>query len=178
MPSLRLMTEADRDLVLEWRNRPEVRHYMYTCREITAEEHRRWFDEATRDAARRLLMSVNEDDSPIGVVTFSGIDFASKVATWGLYTGPAAAPGSGSQMGLLALSYAFGPLGLEKLNSEVLDFNTRSLDFHRKLGFRVAEIMAGHYVRDGRRYDVYRLEHSREAWLEQVGRTAQWGAGR
>ncbi|WP_230714510.1 GNAT family N-acetyltransferase [Marinobacter shengliensis] len=53
--SLRPMTESDLEQVLQWRNHPEVRRYMYTTHEIRLEEHSKWFMNATTNPAIELL---------------------------------------------------------------------------------------------------------------------------
>src|SRR5690606_7378254 len=52
---LRRLTADDLPLVLSWRNHPDVRRFMYTRHEISAEEHARWFAEAEADPSRHLL---------------------------------------------------------------------------------------------------------------------------
>ena len=44
MIALRPMRPDDRNIVRDWRNLPTVAQYMYTDREIAAEEHALWFD--------------------------------------------------------------------------------------------------------------------------------------
>jgi UDP-4-amino-4,6-dideoxy-N-acetyl-beta-L-altrosamine N-acetyltransferase len=162
------MSDEDLDLVLTWRNSPRVRENMYTNHVITTEEHQRWFEKASRDPSKRLLMCVDESGIAVGVVTFSDIDPLHKTATWGFYSGESDRRGVGSEMGRLALDFAFENLGLEKLNGEVLGFNMPSVDFHRKHGFRVEGIFRAQYIRDGVAHDVYRLAHFRRDWLEHV----------
>lgn len=165
---LRAMLDSDLECVLDWRNRPEIRNNMYTNHVISVEEHARWFAGASRDPTKRLLMCIDDDGVPVGVVTFSNIDVRQRSATWGFYSGDTTRRGVGSAMELLALDYAFVDLGLEKLNGEVLSFNMPVVEFHRKYGFRVEGIFRSHYERDGTRYDVYRIAHFRKAWLDHV----------
>jgi UDP-4-amino-4,6-dideoxy-N-acetyl-beta-L-altrosamine N-acetyltransferase len=167
MYELRPMSDQDLELVLSWRNDPRVRDNMYTNHVITGKEHQLWFDAASRDPSKRLLMCVDESGVPVGVVTFSDIDQVQKRATWAFYSG-SDRRGIGSEMERLALDYAFGDLGLEKLNCEVISFNMPVIEFHRKYGFRVEGIFRSQYRRDGAVYDVYRLAHFRKAWLDHV----------
>jgi UDP-4-amino-4,6-dideoxy-N-acetyl-beta-L-altrosamine N-acetyltransferase len=165
---LRPIEAADCDRVLEWRNDPRVRVNMYTHHEIMPDEHRKWFEAARSDASRRLLMCEDEQGAPLGVVIFSEINPTHGTATWAFYSGSNARRGVGSEMELLALDYAFGELGLEKLNCEVLSFNMPVVEFHRKHGFRIEGIFRSQYVRDGVRHDIYRLAHFRNAWMKRA----------
>jgi len=168
MYKLSPMSHSDLDLVLTWRNDPRVRNNMYTNHIITEEEHRSWFEKASRDPSKRLLMCLDESDEPVGVIAFSDIDQAHKRATWAFYSGESSRRGVGSEMERLALDFAFENLGLEKLNCEVISFNMPVIEFHRKYGFRVEGIFRDQYSRDGATYDVYRLAHFRKVWLEHV----------
>lgn len=168
MYSLRAINATDKDLVLEWRNRPEIRVNMYTSHLISKVEHERWFCAAMVDQSKRLLMCVDDNDEPVGVIIFSDINVEHRTATWAFYSGNVGRRGVGSAMEVLALDYAFGELALEKLNCEVLSFNMPVVDFHRKHGFRIEGVFRSHYVRDGGRHDVYRLALFRKSWLEYV----------
>jgi UDP-4-amino-4,6-dideoxy-N-acetyl-beta-L-altrosamine N-acetyltransferase len=168
MYKLNPISYEDLDLVLTWRNSPRVRENMYTNHLITAEEHRRWFEKASHDPSKRLLMCVDESGIAVGVIAFSDIDPLHKRATWAFYSGESGRRGVGSEMERLALDFAFENLGLEKLNCEVLSFNMPVVDFHRKHGFRIEGIFRAQYTRDGIAHDVYRLAHFRRDWLEHV----------
>ncbi len=61
---IRQMVESDLEYVLTWRNHPSIRDYMLTQHEITAKEHRLWFNRASADSDRRLLIL---DDSSVSL---------------------------------------------------------------------------------------------------------------
>ena len=168
MYSLKPMSSRHLDLVLAWRNDPRVRTNMYTNRVITRDEHQHWFDEASRDPSKRLLMCVGDSDQPVGVIVFSEIDLLHRRATWAFYSGDSGRRKVGTAMERLALDYAFENLELEKLNCEVLSFNLSVVEFHRKHGFRIEGIFRAQYHREGVYYDVYRLAIFRIDWLEHV----------
>jgi UDP-4-amino-4,6-dideoxy-N-acetyl-beta-L-altrosamine N-acetyltransferase len=120
-------------MVLAWRNRPEVRSAMLTQHEIRLDEHRQWFEHASLDPTRCLLIA-EEAGQPLGYVHFSGVA-AGGVSAWGFYTAAGAPPGSGSRLGRAALDHAFNVRGVRKVCAQVLATNVASLRFHRKLGF-------------------------------------------
>ena len=131
---VREMTKQDLDLVLQWRNHIDVRRFMFNQKKIILEEHLSWFERVSIDSRRyQLIFEVNS--VPSGVISFSLHDTVT-VADWGFYLAPEAAKGSGRQLGLAALSYAFRKLGLHKVCAEALAFNDRSINFHLSLGFK------------------------------------------
>lgn len=146
---LRPMRSGDLARVLEWRNHPDVRQYMYTRHEISPEEHAQWF--ARNSEAPGVWLLIYEIDSdPLGFVNFSSTRCA-QVADWGFYLAPDAESGTGRSLGAAAVHYAFEDLELHKLCGQALDFNERSIRFHERLGFaREGVLREQHY--DGARY--------------------------
>jgi UDP-4-amino-4,6-dideoxy-N-acetyl-beta-L-altrosamine N-acetyltransferase len=131
---VRKMTEQDLDLVLQWRNHIDVRRFMFNQKKIALEEHRSWFERVSQDSSRhQLIFEINS--VPSGMINFSLHETAT-VADWGFYLAPDVAKGSGRQLGLVALDFAFGRLGLHKVCGEALAFNKRSTNFHLSLGFK------------------------------------------
>ncbi len=166
---LRPIGEADLAQILEWRNSPEVRVFMYTSREISQAEHGAWFERLQHDASRRTWI-FEADGEPMGVVNLTRIDAASGEAHWGFYVRPGAPKGSGIRLGRLALAEAFGQLGLTRLIGEVLASNEASLRFHRKLGFEQESILEEHHHDGDTAHDVHVFSLTRAAWL--CGRAA------
>ena len=114
---MRRMTSDDLDMVRGWRNHIEVRRYMYTQHEIGADEHLRWFERASTDPRKHLLVFESERE-PCGFVSFSLI--SATVADWGFYLAPDAPKGSGLQLGQAALTYAFHEQAWHKVCGHVL----------------------------------------------------------
>lgn len=146
------MRRDDLAQVLAWRNHAEVRRYMVTQHLITADEHARWFDAASQDASRRLLVA-ESDQRPFGFVQFSGVA-PGAVAHWGFYAAPDAARGSGRAMGKAALTLAFGELALHKVCGQALAFNDASIRFHEKLGFRREGVLRQQQLLEATWHDV------------------------
>lgn len=146
---LRLMTIDDLEQVLAWRNHPEIRRYMYTQHEIALAEHADWFDRARQQSGRYLLI-LEVDKVRQGFVNL----YESKpggVADWGFYIAPDAPKGTGQRLGRYLLQYAFGELGLHKVCGQALGFNTRSIQFHQRLGFTQEGVLRDQH-HDGQQY--------------------------
>ncbi|WP_256222705.1 UDP-4-amino-4,6-dideoxy-N-acetyl-beta-L-altrosamine N-acetyltransferase [Pseudomonas sp. Pf153] len=132
--SVRTMTTDDLQAVLAWRNHPDIRRYMYTQHEISLEEHCAWFNRASSDPNKHLLIFEMNGISR-GFINFTEHP-SSRVADWGFYVAPRAEKGTGRQLGEAALEYAFHFLNLHKVCGQALNFNERSIRFHRSLGFQ------------------------------------------
>lgn len=146
---IRPMTQSDLEQILAWRNDPEVRRYMYTQHEISLDEHTRWFERASQDASRHLLV-FESDGVPLGFINIHQITTGG-VADWGFYAAPDAPKGTGRQLGQAVQHYVFVQAGLHKLCGQALAYNERSIRFHQNLGFRHEGILREQHF-DGQIY--------------------------
>lgn len=176
--TLRPMTDSDLEMVLEWRNAPNVRKNMYTQQVISLDEHRKWWA-GIKGKSSNIYLIFEAEGVPTGLVYFTNIERDHDTAVWGFYTGPSAPKGSGSVLGLCALDHAFGDLVLNKLCAEVLAYNTISLGFHKKIGFQEEDFLKDQKKIDGAFVDVYRLAIFADDWqrkrpqlLEKLSRRA------
>lgn len=62
---VRPLTPHDLPLILDWRNHADVRRYMFSQHEISVAEHAQWFESASRDTSRHLLVFEREE-VPVG----------------------------------------------------------------------------------------------------------------
>ena len=164
--SLRPMVDDDLEMVLAWRNNPNVRNNMYSQQEITLADHRRWWAK-TKNSLHDRYFIYEAKGGPSGLLAFNEIDQSHEVAFWGFYTSPEAPKGTGTGLGLAALDYGFGELGLHKLCAEVLAYNAASLAFHRKLGFVEEGVFVAQKKINGTFVDVYRLAAFAVNWGEK-----------
>lgn len=146
---MRTMQASDLLRVLTWRNHADVRRYMFTQHEITLAEHKNWFERATQDACKSLLI-FEVDQQPLGYINFNKRTMGA-IADWGFYLAPDAPKGSGRLLGHTALNYAFDELTLHKVCGEALAFNERSIRFHLSLGFIQEGILRDQFF-DGNNY--------------------------
>ncbi|NLS11063.1 UDP-4-amino-4,6-dideoxy-N-acetyl-beta-L-altrosamine N-acetyltransferase [Nesterenkonia sp. MY13] len=144
------MEESDLEPVLEWRNAPTTRQFMYTRHEISLDEHRQWFERMTESASDHLLI-LELDGAPQGFLRLHIESEESGRAQWGFFRAPAAPRGTGTVLCERSLAYAFEDLELHKIYGEVLEVNVPSQRLHSKLGFTKEAHLRDHY-HDGQRY--------------------------
>lgn len=149
---LRPMAANNLDMVLAWRNHPEVRRFMFSNTEIGREEHIAWFERASVDPDRKLLI-FEQGDVPLGFVSFERVGKGA-IADWGFYLAPDAPRGTGGALGRQALGHAFGDAGFHKLCGRVIAFNERSVAFHLKLGFHREGVLREQHFDGSRYHDV------------------------
>ncbi|MGX1123215.1 UDP-4-amino-4,6-dideoxy-N-acetyl-beta-L-altrosamine N-acetyltransferase [Pseudomonas sp. HLS-6 TE3448] len=162
MTVIRAMTTGDLEMVLQWRNHPDVRRYMYTQHEISLDEHRRWFESSQCNAARHLLI-FEQLSVPLGFVSITE-GTPGRIADWGFYLAPEAPRGTGRSLGQAALEFAFVSLRLHKVCGQALGFNERSIRFHHALGFIQEGVLRDQHF-DGENYQsVIHFGLLREEW--------------
>ena len=167
------LTAADLALILPWRNAPAVRRAMYHHHEISPEEHRAWFARLQQDASRRWSLYRGADGTAEGVVYFTDIDPEQGTSFWGFYARPEAPAGTGLRILVGALELAFDPLALHKLNGEVLADNPRSVNLHKKVGFREEGRFRQQHFNGEQRVDIIRLGLLAEEWAAQRPRLVE-----
>lgn len=153
-----------KDLIYKWRNSKYVHDYLHTNHLLTEQEHALWFDRALHDheIIARLLVYQKQ---PIGFVNFTDIDQANKTCSWGFYIGEKHTPrGSGQIMLFMALDLIFYEFALRKVCSEILDFNSRSLYLHQKLGFTEEGCMKKQVYKNERYADVLLMGLFKDVW--------------
>lgn len=151
---VKCLTEADLEMVLNWRNQDTIRAMMYTSRLISSDEHLNWFKQLQNNPSSRSLLFYFEDQ-PYGVVNINRINPTNLTCDWGFYMGEEAAPkGLGTVLGYKALEYIFKKLQMRKVCAEVLDYNEPSIHFHRKLGFIEEGCLREQVLKGGKYNDV------------------------
>lgn len=164
--TLRAMTESDLDQLLQWRNQPEVRRYMYTNHEIQIDEHHKWFAGANKNPDIELLI-YQQGAKPQGFVNITRTR-CPEVADWGFYLAPNAPKGSGRELGKQALNYAFSQLDLHKICGQALGFNERSIAFHKALGFNEEGRLREHHFDGNQFHDVMCFGLLNREWQTQT----------
>jgi UDP-4-amino-4,6-dideoxy-N-acetyl-beta-L-altrosamine N-acetyltransferase len=146
------------------RNEDAVRANMYDSDPIGADTHDAWLARIAADPACAYYLAYSEGRL-IGMVGFSAINSTHRRADWAFYvSGAVQGRGLGAAMERAALALAFGPLGLNKLNCEVIDWNTGVITLHERFGFRREGLRREHVWRDGAFHDAVLLGLTRAEW--------------
>lgn len=164
---LRLMTEDDLEMVLDWRNRPHIRDMMYKDHVISLDEHLLWY-EKTKDNPASVYLILEHRGRPLGLTNFTKIDREASSCMWGFYIGEDSRPGgTGTVMGLLSLDYAFETIVLREVVGEVLEHNIKSRDLFDRLGFTLTGRLAQHVFKNDAYVDVCVYAMTKEDWSKR-----------
>lgn len=164
--TLNSMTEKDLNMVLSWRNQDYVRKMMYNSEIISNKEHSEWFNKVKNSTTSEAKIFYF-DRKPYGVVNIHQIEYSNRTCEWSFYIGEKGAPsGIGTIMGCLAIDYIFNHLQLRKLCAEVMEYNDKSLHFHKRLGFKQEGLLKEHVKKEEKYVDIYLFSMFKSEWLK------------
>ena len=178
MTRLRALTTGDRNVLLAWRNHPEVARWMYTDHLIHQDEHDVWFESVALDQTHHRYRMLDDDGVACALVSLTAIDRHRRSCTWGGYVAPGmTGRGYGTAALELSLELAFAELVLNRVWIEALADNDRAIRLYENVGFQIEGHFRQLVWRDGRPRDVVGLSILRSDWPEDpptaVGRPAQ-----
>ena len=135
---LRPMTEEDADLIVAWRNKPELKRFFICQADFTREGHLKWF-RTMKESGRACQMMICDkaDDRPLGSVDIKDIDHDHHKGEYGIFIGDDAARGRGigTQAAKLMIQYGFEELGLHRIYLRALAGNAQAIRSYEKAGF-------------------------------------------
>ena len=132
---LRRAEEEDEARLLIWRNTRSVREASFSQREISAEEHHRWFVRKLADSGCALLI-IEDEERPVGQIRLDRLDPDLAEVSIALATG-ARGRGIGREALRLAVPEASRLLDVANVKALVKRDNCASLRAFRAAGFRV-----------------------------------------
>ena len=162
---LRPMGENDLEMVLKWRNSPEIRHNMLSNITIAWEEHIEWF-KRNLNTDKSELFVVEYKGRAIGVVNITDISRKDKTCSWGMYIGDDQRNfGLGILMNIRAIDRMVNSHGIRKIWGHVLGDN-RILLLHERFGFKQEGVLKSHIERNGIFEDVTLVGFFTDKWQE------------
>lgn len=124
----------EKEMILKWRNHPDIRKWMYNQDEIKFEEHLS-FIESLKSRKDKLYFLVKKEDEFIGVIDF--LDLDKKEIFYGIYSNPnSKIMGVGRILNEISIDFAFNSLKAHKLKLEVFEDNIQVRNLHKKYKFR------------------------------------------
>ena len=141
--TLRLMTLTDTENIINWRNKPRVRHNFIYQKLLTREVHLNWIKTEidTGKAIQFIIVAGNRD---IGTVYLRDIDYDNLKAEYGIFIGEDDAInfGYGTEACKLICQYGFEVLKLRKIFLRVFETNISAIHSYKKAGFIRSENMS------------------------------------
>jgi UDP-4-amino-4,6-dideoxy-N-acetyl-beta-L-altrosamine N-acetyltransferase len=119
-------------MVLEWRNHPQTRKWMYTQDEISLENHMN-FIESLKTREDKLYFVMKKEDEYLGVIDF--YNFENNLCEFGLYSNPNTSSVGKIMMNKI-VNYAFDTLNSNLLIAEVFSDNIKAIKLYDRFNFQ------------------------------------------
>ena len=128
------LSEANLELVRQWRNSAAIAQYMEYQKEISSEAQIVWF----RSLQSAYYFVIYAAKSPCGLIDLKRINLETKTAEAGLFIGDTQFLGTGIALGasILLLDFAFDQLHLETVNAKMHKDNLEAKQYNQLLGFQ------------------------------------------
>jgi RimJ/RimL family protein N-acetyltransferase len=138
---LRPVKRVDISNFLIWFNDTEVTQYLGRNLPMTEMEEEKWVESLASDATKiNFVIEILESGQakPIGTTGFHNLDSRDRHCEFGIVIGDKGywSNGYGSEAARLIMQYGFEQLNLNRISSNVYDFNERSQRLHLKVGFK------------------------------------------
>ena len=128
------LSQEEKMMILEWRNKIDIQKWMHTQNDISLEEHLDFID-SLKTIKDKLYFLVKKEDENIGVVYFTNL--TKKEVYFGLYANPTIKTlGVGRILEEISIDFVFNSLNARKLKLEVFEDNIQVINLHRKYNFK------------------------------------------
>ena len=147
----------DTDLIVRWRNNPNVQHNFVFRETFTNEMHINWMNNmVVTGKVVQFIIQDNETKKKIGSVYLRDIDSIFKSAEYGIFIGEDdfRGRGVGSEAAKLIVDYAFKRMKLHRVFLRVFKNNTAAVMSYKKAGFEVEGIARDMVFLDDEYHDM------------------------
>jgi len=158
--SLHAVEKEDLEQLKDWRNNTKLRKNFREYREINMSHQQTWFDKNIVNSLNTLMFSIRriKDNILLGSCGFVYVNWVHRHADLSLYIGWQDAyidkEGFAEEGCELLLNYGFNELGLNKVRTEVYEFDVQKASLLEKIGFVQDGKLREHYWYGGRWWDA------------------------
>ena len=153
------LERADLPLLMKWRNNPEFRKHFREYKEINSDMQNRWYESKVLNGNDTLMFAIRnvETDELLGCCGLCYINWVHRNADLSLYIGKndwyIDNMGYARESCELLFTYGFKELGMQKIWSELYEFDTRKIELYQKLGMQIDGTFRNQYFYDGKWWD-------------------------
>ena len=177
--TLRAPELSDLNLLHEWSNDPEIWallggwHFPFSSR--STEE---WIKSRQDNNLTTHVFCIDATDTGlIGTANLVNIDWKNKNAFHGMMIGNIEMRGKGYALDtvMTMMRFAFDELGLQRLDSDIISTNERSIAFYtNKCGWKQEGVKQNWFYRNGQYFDKIIVGITREEYYEHAKKLGYW----
>ncbi len=156
MIGLAAIERAELKQLMQWRNNPQFRQYFREYRELSMAMQEKWFEQKALNDNNTIMFSIrrNNDDELLGCCGLVYINWVNRHADISLYIGWEDVyideNGYAEDACRVLLGYGFKELGLNKVWTEIFEFDEKKRKLYDKIGFHQDGFLRDNYFFDGK----------------------------
>ena len=158
------MREENLEMVLNWRLKPFVKHYLFTDVENNLEKQKNWFKKISTNPTYRYWV-IFMSGIPIGLVNLANLDFFNKRTNASYYIGEEKFLQFGGVVLPYFYNHIFLELGINKVHGEVIEGNP-ILKIHLMHGYRLVGTMKDHVYKNDQLNNIHIVELMKDDWIK------------
>lgn len=160
---LTAIEERDLETLRYWRNLPEYRKYFREYREISATMQKNWFERIVNGDNSTIMFAIRMlgSDELVGCCGLCYINWVHRHSDLSLYIGKDESyidsEGIAEESCRLLFDYGFHEIGLNKIWTELYEFDHKKYDLYEKFGFQRDGFLRKQYFYEGKWWGSYIL---------------------
>ena len=158
--------EKDLDLLMRWRNSPEVSDFLFTDKTYTNKSQKKWFNKNKDNKENIYFVAENLNGNKFGEARINNIDFKNKKCEIGAYIGEKTFKGKGlgKEIFKALTSFCLKELNMNKTFLKAFLFNKIAIHIYESLGFKSEGILRQEVLKKGKFEDVIVMSILRSEW--------------
>ena len=163
--------KEDLPQLMNWRNLPEFRKHFREYREIGKDMQENWYRTKVLNDPNTIMFSIKriQDNELLGCCGLCYINWVHRLADLSLYIGWEKRyideEGYAEESCKLLFDYAFNELCLNKIWTEIYEFDSKKYELYHKLGFHDDGQLREQYYYDGRWWSSYIMSLLQKEWV-------------
>jgi UDP-4-amino-4,6-dideoxy-N-acetyl-beta-L-altrosamine N-acetyltransferase len=154
---LREIEEEDLDLIVKWRNDPEILKWLFSYLHLSKVKQRKWYEKYLDDATQQtFIIEVKEEKTLIGTIGLTDIDYKNQKGELTIIIGEKEywGKGLGEESLKLLVKFAFNEMNLRKIKALVFSDNEVAIKLYEKCGFVKEGVLQEEIFKNGAFKDV------------------------
>lgn len=164
------LEREDLPYLMKWRNNREFRKHFREYRELNSDMQNSWYEKKVLGDPGTIMFAIRkiEDDELLGCCGLCYINWVHRNSDLSMYIGKDYAYidnlGYAEESCRLLFDYGFMELGLEKIWSELYEFDQKKIMLYQKLGMRIDGTLRKQYYYGGKWWDSKLLSILKDEW--------------
>ncbi len=175
---LRAIEHADLPALQRWANDPEIQRLLGGWHfPINQRDQQIWFESLNCQSSNQRFAVQAPSGELVGTANLVSIDWKNRNAFHGVLIGDRNVRGKGYGVDAIMaiMRYAFDELGLQRLDTDIIEYNTISLKAHvDRCGWLIEGRRSQAYFRGGKFWEKVILGITQERYRETVAASRYW----